>query len=58
MLRFIRLRVFVAFNIGFGAPRFPRPVAKMHLTDAALLVKVTSPAVLKVGKRRFLRLVP
>jgi tyrosyl-tRNA synthetase len=29
-----------------------------RLTDAALLVKVESPAVLKVGKRRFLRLVP
>ncbi len=29
-----------------------------RLTDAGLLVKVTSPAVLKVGKRRFLRLVP
>jgi len=29
-----------------------------RLTDAALLVKVASPAVLKVGKRRFLRLVP
>jgi len=33
-------------------------VAKIRLTDAALLVKVQSPAVLKVGKRRFLRLVP
>jgi tyrosyl-tRNA synthetase len=29
-----------------------------RLTDAGLLVKVESPAVLKVGKRRFLRLVP
>jgi len=29
-----------------------------RLTDAALLIKVTAPAVLKVGKRRFLRLVP
>jgi tyrosyl-tRNA synthetase len=29
-----------------------------RLSDAGLLVKVTSPAVLKVGKRRFLRLVP
>jgi len=29
-----------------------------RLTDATLLVKVESPAVLKVGKRRFLRLVP
>jgi tyrosyl-tRNA synthetase len=29
-----------------------------RITDAALLVKVASPAVLKVGKRRFLRLVP
>jgi tyrosyl-tRNA synthetase len=29
-----------------------------RLTDAALLVKVESPVVLKVGKRRFLRLVP
>jgi tyrosyl-tRNA synthetase len=29
-----------------------------RLTDAALLVKVTAPAVLKVGKRRFLRLIP
>jgi len=29
-----------------------------RLTDAALLVKVASPAVLKVGKRRFLRLIP
>ncbi len=29
-----------------------------RLTDAALLVKVDSPAVLKVGKRRFLRLIP
>ena len=29
-----------------------------RLTDAALLVKVASPTVLKVGKRRFLRLVP
>ena len=29
-----------------------------RLTDAALLVKVTAPTVLKVGKRRFLRLIP
>ena len=29
-----------------------------RLTDAGMLVKVTSPAVLKVGKRRFLRLIP
>ena len=29
-----------------------------RITDAALLVKVQSPTVLKVGKRRFLRLVP
>jgi tyrosyl-tRNA synthetase len=29
-----------------------------RITDAALLVKVASPTVLKVGKRRFLRLVP
>jgi tyrosyl-tRNA synthetase len=29
-----------------------------RLTDAGLLVKVESPAVLKVGKRRFLRLIP
>jgi tyrosyl-tRNA synthetase len=29
-----------------------------RLSDAGLLVKVTSPTVLKVGKRRFLRLVP
>jgi tyrosyl-tRNA synthetase len=29
-----------------------------RLTDAVLLVKVASPAVLKVGKRRFLRLIP
>jgi len=29
-----------------------------RLTDAGLLVRVTSPTVLKVGKRRFLRLVP
>jgi tyrosyl-tRNA synthetase len=29
-----------------------------RLADAGLLVQVTSPAVLKVGKRRFLRLVP
>jgi hypothetical protein len=29
-----------------------------RITDAALLVKVDAPAVLKVGKRRFLRLVP
>ena len=29
-----------------------------RLSDAALLVKVTAPAVLKFGKRRFLRLIP
>jgi len=29
-----------------------------RISDAALLVKVTEPAVLKVGKRRFLRLIP
>jgi len=29
-----------------------------RLTDAGLLVQVTSPAILKVGKRRFLRLIP
>jgi tyrosyl-tRNA synthetase len=29
-----------------------------RLTDAGLLVRVSAPAVLKVGKRRFLRLVP
>jgi len=29
-----------------------------RLTDAGLLIKVTAPAVLKIGKRRFLRLVP
>jgi len=29
-----------------------------RITDAALLVKVASPTVLKVGKRRFLRLLP
>ena len=29
-----------------------------RITDAALLVRVSAPAVLKVGKRRFLRLVP
>jgi len=33
-------------------------IDNQRLTDAGLLVKVTSPTVLKVGKRRFLRLVP